>query len=213
MGKKTMNSAGSANKKAPAKKDSKALAGLAEQVIFTPTPRQAKVKAQFWSRFQPGPFASPSSLTLPAIQEVVNVPSMKEWWHLDGFQAWFLNREEAREKLEYLFMKALETAEDILDNPEAQASAKVNMIKVIGELANKFPSRWQEKFADEDINRMSEAQLKAYLEKQGVIIQEERVLEIDSEKETQIEIKGNSSTRDSGRKEAEASGSSEGEES
>ena len=173
MAKKTLNST---NPDAtPKKKD---ISALAEQLIFTPTPRQRKVKAQFWSRFQPGPFVSASSLSLPAIQEVVNVAGLKEWWQLDGFQGWFLNREEAREKLEYLYMKALDTAEDILDDPNAQASAKVNMIKVLGELANKFPSKWQEKFADDDINKMDEKQLVAYLERKGVTVQSEKIIEI-----------------------------------
>lgn len=173
MGKKTLNST-----KPAKKKDTTALANLADSVIFTPNPRQRKVKAQFWSRFQSGPFVSPSALSLPAIQEVVNVPSLKEWWYIDGFKEWFINREEAREKLEYLYMKALDTAEDILDDPNAQASAKVNMIKVLGELANKFPSRWQERFADDDINKMDEKQLIAFLERKGVTVQEENVLEI-----------------------------------
>lgn len=175
MAKKTINSAGSK----PNEIKKKDITALAEQVIFTPTPRQRKVKAQFWSRFQPGPFVSPSALTINDIQSVVNVAALKEWWADGLFKEWFMNREEAREKLEYLFMKALETAEEILENPEAQASAKVNMIKVIGELANKFPSKWQEKFADEDINKMSEAQLKAYLEKQGVTVHEEKIIEIE----------------------------------
>jgi uncharacterized protein with HEPN domain len=110
--------------------------------------------------------------------QVTGASSLKEWWGEAGFKEWFLNREEGREKLEYLFMRALDAAEDILNDPNAQASARVNMIKVIGELANKFPSKYQEKFSDEDINRMDEKQLRNYLEKRGVTIKEEKVIDI-----------------------------------
>lgn len=155
------------------------LAEVADKVIFTPTPRQRQVKAKFWTRFQPGPFSSPDALTAVAVMEVTGESSLKEWWPKPGFREWFLNREEAREKLEYLFMKALSTAEDIMDDPQAHANAKVQMIKVIAELANKFPSKNLERYADDDINRMDEKQLKRYLESKGVTIKKETIIEIE----------------------------------
>ena len=157
--------------------EEKSLSDLADKVIFTPTKRQRQVKAKFWSRFQPGPFANPDTLSMADVMAITRASSLKEWWSKDGFKEWFMNREEAREKLEYLFMKALDTAEDIMDDPAAQASAKVNAIKVVAELANKFPSKQVEKFADDEINKMDEKQLRVYLEKKGLVIREEKVIE------------------------------------
>lgn len=155
----------------------KNLPQLADKVIFSPTARQRQVKAKFWTRFQPGPFSQPGSLSMAEVQRITGASSLKEWWPKPGFQEWFMNREESREKLEYLFMKALDTAEELLDDPNAQASAKVNMIKVIAGLADKYPSKQQEKFSDDDINRMDEKQLKAYLESQGVTVTKEKVID------------------------------------
>ncbi len=160
---------------------STSLVDLASKAIYTPTPRQRQVKARFWVRYVPSPLATLDSLSAATVQRITGTAGIKEWWSEPGFREWFLNREEAREKLEYLFMKALDAAEDILDDPNAQASAKVNMIKVLGELANKFPSKWQEKYSDEDINRMDEKQLKHYLEQRGVSISEEKVIDVQTE--------------------------------
>jgi chemotaxis regulatin CheY-phosphate phosphatase CheZ len=164
---------------------SKNLPDLAGRVIYTPTPRQRQVKAKFWVQFVPGPFADPDNLSMAEVIRVTGTSSLKEWWPEAGFKEWFMNREEAREKLEYLFMKALNTAEDILDDPNAQANAKVQMIKVIGELANKFPNKQQERFVDEDINKMDEKQLKHYLEQRGVSVKQdtEQVIDVQPEKE------------------------------
>jgi hypothetical protein len=161
--------------------DSKQLTQLADKVIFTPSKTQQKVKARFWTRFTPGPFANPNKIPLALAQEVTGSASLKKWWDEPGFLEWFVNREEARERLEYLFMLALGTAEDLLTDEKAQASAKVNMIKVLAELANKFPSKTQEKYLDDDINKMDEAELKMYLEKKGIVIKQEQVLDVSSE--------------------------------
>lgn len=163
----------------PANTAAASLPKLAEQVLFTPSLRQKTVKARFWVRYVPSPF-SPSlgELTISEVMQITKTASIKEWWSEPGFKEWFLNKDEGRERLEYLFMLALDTAEEILLSPETQASARVNMIKIIGELASKFPSRTTEKFSDEDINKMDEKQLRNYLEKRGVVIKQENVIDV-----------------------------------
>lgn len=146
------------------------LGELAEAVIYTPNPSAKKLKAKFWSRYNPGLMDRTDSLPMAEVLEVTKDPRVKSLWTQPGFKDWFLNKDENRERLEYLFTLALDAAEDILVNPEIQPGARVNMIKVLGELANKFPSRYQqEKFTDDEINKMSELQLKAWLEKRGAI--------------------------------------------
>ena len=163
------------------------LPSLAADVVFMPTPRQIQVKAKFWSRYQPGPFSSPGGITGSVAMEVTGVRSVADWWGKAGFKEWFLNRDEAREKLEYLFHKALNTAEQILDDPLAQANAKVQMIKVVAELANKFPTKNLERFADDDINKMDEQQIMHFLEQRGVVIRKETVVDVNSDSESEAD--------------------------
>jgi len=144
---------------------------LSETVIFQPNPAQKKLKAKFHSRYTPGPMHDITQLSLSEALEITGDSRLNKLWAQPGFKEWFTNRDENRERLEYLFTLALDTAEDLLSNESTQPSAKVNMIKVLAELANKFPNKYaQEKFVDDEINRMSELQLKAWLERRGVDI-------------------------------------------
>lgn len=157
------------------------LTELSDKVLFKPNSNQRRIKAQFWSRYTPGPFSNPDRITLAEVMQVTRSKMPESWWPAGGFQEWFMNRDEGRERLEYLFMKALDTAEDIMDNPEVNGNAKVQMIKVIAELANKFPSKFVEKYSDDDINRMDDKQLRNYLERKGIKFTEEKVIEINDE--------------------------------
>lgn len=164
------------------KQISEKIVELSETVIFTPTPAQKKLKAKFWARYIPSPLSDPKQLTLSEAVQVTEDNKLSKLWAQPGFQSWFANRDENRERLEYLFTLALDTAEDLLLSETTQASAKVNMIKVLAELANKFPNKFQqEKFVDDEINRMSELQLKAWLERRGVSLaaaQQPKLIEV-----------------------------------
>ena len=150
---------------------------LAEQVIFTPSANQSKIKARFWTRYQPGPFSSPENMTMAEALEVTGSAQLRKWWAVPGFTEWFMNRDEERERLKYLFNKGLDTMESMLDNPDTNANAKANLIKMLAEMNGYLGKKPVEKFADEDINKMSENQLKTFLEKKGVKIVEERIIE------------------------------------
>lgn len=147
----------------------KELTELSEKLLYEPSATDRKLKAKFWSRHQGNPIISSELITLPEVSAVVNSARVKELWAKPGFREWFLNQDENRERIEYLFTLALDRAEKVLLDDSMQGSAHVNMIKVLGELANKFPSRYQqEKFTDDEINRMNDMQLRAWLERRGV---------------------------------------------
>jgi hypothetical protein len=151
---------------------------LADSVIFSPTAMHRKWKIKFWSRFVPNPLTDVNNITIYDIDEIIRDSRISKYWGNQGFKDWFLNTDENREKLEYLFQVSLEVAEEILFDPEANTSAKVNMVKVLAELANKFPSKnATERFVDDEINKMSESQLKAYLERRGVTSRTTKALE------------------------------------
>ena len=143
----------------------KSLAKLADSVLYAPSPSQQKAKARFFNRFESSPFLSLDSITAVQAMEITGIRSIKDWWSKPGFKDWFLNRNEAGEKLEYLFSLALDTAEQILRDPEAQTNAKVQMIKIAAELADKMPSKHKEKFADKEIGEMNPERLNEFLDK------------------------------------------------
>jgi hypothetical protein len=138
--------------------------------LYDATPAQKRCKASFWARHVPGPLSpSPQDMSLAFVQEVTGTAGLKKWWSEIGFRSWFLNRDENKERLEYLFDRSLDAAEEILNSDQAKGSDKVAVIKLIADLAGKTPRHGgQDKFADSDINAMDEKQLEAYLTKKGV---------------------------------------------
>lgn len=148
---------------------------IADEIIFQPSPLQQTLKAQFWARASSNPFIDKTNLTLADVQEHVPDPKLKKYWSVPGFKEWFSNQDENRERLDYLWMVGLDAAEMILRDPAAQASAKVNLIKTLAEIQG-LVSRGknkEEKFSDETVNKMSEAELKEWLKKKGVSVQAE----------------------------------------
>lgn len=140
----------------------KSLSSMTEDLLFIPNPRHRQVKAKFWARYD-SLMVSPDKITAAAAIDLTSETTIARWWSLPGFKDWFLNQDEARERLEYLYMLALDTAEQVLANPDSNDNAKVQMVKVIAQLAGKEPKA--QVFADDDINKMDAEKLKAYIEK------------------------------------------------
>ena len=138
------------------------LPSLVGEVVFLPSPNHRRVKSKFWTRFD-SLTGTVSSVSLQQAMGLTGESSLKKWWDQPGFKEWFLNMDEARERLEYLFMIALDAAEQVLLDPEANANAKVNLIKVLAQLAGKEPNK-QEQFIDMKIQRMGADQLKEFIQ-------------------------------------------------
>lgn len=155
---------------------------LASDVLFSPSVPQAKVKARFWVRFTPGPFMGPSGITVEEAMRVTGCPTLKKWWGEKGFKEWFLNKEEERERIKYLFNKGLDAVEEILMDPAANPNAKANLIKMLAEMTGHLgKTKPVEKFADQEIEKMDEQQLETYLTKKGVKVVTEKVLNVDKD--------------------------------
>lgn len=163
---------------APTYKD---VPGLADKAIFEPSIPQKKVKARFWTRYQPGPFTSSESITAAFIAKITGSTGIRGWWSKPGFKDWFLNQDEQKEKINFLFDKALLSLEQILDNPDANPNAKINGIKMLAEMTGYLGKKPVEKFADDDINKMSESQLVAFIEKTGRKVKKEKVVDVNSD--------------------------------
>lgn len=174
-------------RKAIKKVNHQAVASLAEEVgivSFAPSADQRKMKARFWAQVENSPFGpNVANLGPEEIARKTKCSALVNWWKRPGFKDWFLNNNEHRERLEYLFDLALNAAEDILLNtdPKAQA-ARVNMVKTISELASKMPNKQQTVVLDRDIAKMDESQLREYLSRHGVVDVEPAQIEEVNEK-------------------------------
>ena len=160
---------------------------LSKDVLFEPSSVQQKAKARFWSRFQSGPLANPSMVSLTEALATTNIPQLKKWWDDKQFVEWFLNKDEERERIKFLFNKGLDTMENILDNPEANANAKANIIKMLAEMNGYLGKKPEVKFSDESINKMSEAQLQDFLSRKGVKLVQETVVDVVKKEEKQVD--------------------------
>lgn len=153
---------------------------IRDSIIFNPTPNMRKAKAKFYSRTD-GVIGTPNNSSAAMVSKLIDEPAVIKWWGTPGFREWFFNSEESKERLEYLFMLALDTAENVLLDPDANASAKVQMIKVLSSLAGK-DRKDNEKLLDERIQKMDAAQLREYIK-----IQAPKLLEAEDSDIPEIE--------------------------
>lgn len=150
----------------------KALEGILEEAadsLFRPTPEMQQWKAKYWAGALSIDEATPD---VADVVRVVGSDKVRQHWGKPGFQEWFLNKESFKWKLEYLFDKATDAMEEILDNrdPKAQ-SARVNVIKLISELASKMPKPEEKDNLSKQLGTMDRVQIDAWLEKQGQKVQ------------------------------------------
>lgn len=146
---------------------------LADRLFFAPSPNHRKMKAKFWSNYMPSPFKDVADTTQAELAKYCGLShtTIERYLKEEGFRDWLLNVNESRERLEYLYNLWTDRVERILLDDSTAAQTVVTLGKTLGELANKFPNRWaQEKFSDEDINKMSESQLKAFLDKARISV-------------------------------------------
>ena len=149
---------------------------IRDEIIFSPTPSQRRAKARYYTRSD-GLLGNPANSSAQIVANVCQDPAIIKWWAVPGFREWFFNSEETKERLEYLFMLALDTAEAVLLDEGANANAKVQMIKVLAGLSGR-DNRDKEKLLDEQIQKMDMKQLKEFIRTQAP-----KLLEAEKEKD------------------------------
>lgn len=144
---------------------------VADDLVFLPSPEQRRVKSAFWASVADNPMLDPAGGTITVSQatRITGEGRLSRWWKLPGFEQWFLNKDEFRQRVEYLANLALDVAEEILLDRSAHPSARVNMTKLIVEVANKIPSRAAQKdenrYLDAQIAKMSRDELAEFIDK------------------------------------------------
>lgn len=129
--------------------------------IFVPSPAQRACKAKFWKRMD-FDYDLAEGITLLGAVQLTNYSELNRWWQQEGFKDWFLNKDEASERIEYLYMLWMDKAEELLLNPDANHNAVVQIGKIIAQLSGRDN---QERYSDEAIQKMTPQQLKAFIEK------------------------------------------------
>jgi hypothetical protein len=107
-------------------KESKPIATAIAELSFSPTPTMMKIKALFYENW--AGMSEPKALD---VTELTGSSMVDKWWTNPEFVKWFLRKETTMSRLKYLKDLALQVAEDVLLDPDANAAAKVNMIKNI----------------------------------------------------------------------------------
>jgi len=136
---------------------------------FRPLPSQRQAKTRYWALVSEQAILEDLDSHDPyELARTIQCPALPAWLENPQFRVWFGNKHEHLQRIEYLFDLALDAAEQILQNEDPKAqSARVAMIKVLSDLANK---RRTEKIADTQINQMTEQQLREYVKKQAPIL-------------------------------------------
>ena len=136
---------------------------------FRPTEAQRKAKAALLASLADPANAilDTRSINLATALKLTGVTTLRGWWDQPGFQAWFLNKEETKQKIKYLTDKALESVSQILDDPDPRASsAKVSILKTLLQYeAAEVQTKTNTRFDSMDI-----VQLRAFLKQNAHLI-------------------------------------------
>lgn len=136
-------------------------------VMFRPTPAQQEAKARFWAIMNEGlQLKDPLSYSSTDIALLLNTPLVTRWFTDKGFKDYFFNKFEGEQKLELLWVKALDAMAEILDtsDPKTQG-ARVSVIRLLAEMRQ---AKRQPKMLDRSIQDMDLDQLNAFIEKQAL---------------------------------------------
>lgn len=101
---------------------------------FRPTEAQKRAKAALMAALSDpmNSLLDPKTIGMTLAMRLTGIQTLNTWWHQPGFQNWFLNKEETKQKIKYLTDKALETAVQILDDPDPRtANAKVAILRTL----------------------------------------------------------------------------------
>ena len=140
-----------------------------KEITFEPTAAQRKAKVKLMALIQDNPMFSLEDITMSSALEITKERRIRAWWDLEGFQDWFKNKNEMKQRFEELLNIGQDALERILSSKDPRfASAQVNTMKALFEVAGKNPAKQKEiKFSDESINKMDPIQLEEFLQKAG----------------------------------------------
>jgi len=153
------------------------ISDLLGDVLFSPSTEQQKVKAAFYADFNDAPICDTSDITASIAIQVTGDHRLRGWWSLPGFQEWFRNSNEFRQRIEFLAQRSLDELEEIMSNQKLSPNARLKAIELALKYADKMPKGGTDRFLDEDVGKMSVKQLRQYIERQAPKLLEEEQYE------------------------------------
>lgn len=153
----------------------KELKKLTTELIYTPTTGERKLKAKFWAKAAENPlvsFGDGTAITLEQVKRMAGGGTkLEKSWTNIAFRNWFLDIEDGRAKLEYLFDLGLDAIEGILlsDDPKTSA-AKVNALKLLADLTGKIKKSDNTNGLQKAIASADKASLEALFESAGLSV-------------------------------------------
>ena len=140
---------------------------------FQPTDLHKRAKYAFWAHFFSTGELPPGNIELATASRLSGFQDeLLEWWDLPGFQEWFGNGEEFRQKVEYLATAALDVLQELLLDSNAKTTDRLQAAKMSLEVASKFPKQAaKEAYVDDKIAEMSKKELESYISQKLKVIQ------------------------------------------
>jgi len=135
-------------------------------LVYTPSHTERRVKAAYIASLEENPVLGDQP-TIASVSALTGDSRIAKWWSKPGFKEWFLNKDEFRQKVEYLATAALDTIEEIMADGDANPSSRIAAAKLMMEAARKLPKAGDNggKFADDRINEMTQKELEIYIAK------------------------------------------------
>lgn len=151
------------------------LAGTRDVIVFQAEPAHRRAKSNFWTHFtgSNGSVAPPEDLAT-ALRYGAD-RRISTWWSLPGFQDWFLNRDEFRQRLEFLSHLSLDVLEEILVSKQSSSNDKLQALKLI--LAAQPKETTEAEVADAVIAKMTKQQLQEYISRNIKLLPSESKIE------------------------------------
>lgn len=145
----------------------KLLSDVADVVEFTPNQDHRRAKSNLWTAVAEQGISLPPDPPMQLVAQYAGDRRLQQWWDIPGFQDWFLNRQEFRQRVDALSQLALDEMERILTSTDPKtATAKVAVIRMAleasGKLAEASRSRDSDT-ADEKIAKMSQKELEEFI--------------------------------------------------
>ncbi len=141
------------------------LGKAADVVSFSPTEAQRRAKSNFWSFLASGEALPPAEVDLAIATKYAGDRRITEWWSLEGFADWFANKDDFRQRVEFLADLALDELYKLIKGAETQDSAKVAAIRMIMDVGKKISQKTptEESIVGEKIASMDKKQLEEYI--------------------------------------------------
>lgn len=140
---------------------------------FSPSDEQKIAKSRFWTAFVDSGMVMPSQgLDAATAARLGGNAGIRKWLEEESFQSWFFNKDEFRQRLEFVAELALDQLQAGLQDLNLNPGAKAGLIKIALEVSGKLNKKvaTDDEFADEVINKMTKEQVTEFLKKKMHLI-------------------------------------------